>query len=52
MFADEQAQELGDEGGFRLPFDLQRAVELEQHAPAALRLNREEVRARARARLP
>ena len=50
VFADEQAQELGDEGGFRFAFDLQRTVELEQHPPAALRLDREEVRARSHAR--
>src|SRR5262249_10690224 len=49
-FADEQAQELGDEGGFFLAFDLQRAVELEQHPAAALHLDRDEVRACAHAR--
>src|SRR5262245_15774973 len=53
VFADQQAQELGNEGGFRLAFDLQRAAELEQHPPAVLRLRREERRtcAHARARL-
>jgi hypothetical protein len=50
VFADEQAQELGDEGGFRLVFDVQRAAELEQHPPAALRLGRKQRRTRAHAR--
>src|SRR5262245_66427272 len=49
-FADQQAQELGDEGGFRLAFDLKRAVELEQQPPATLRLDRDQVRTRAHAR--
>src|SRR5260370_38392014 len=50
MLADQQAQELGDEGGFRLAFDLQRAIELEQHPLAALRLGRKQRRTRAHAR--
>src|SRR5262245_38991597 len=49
-FADQQAQELGDQGGLCLAFDLQHAVELEQHPPAALRLGGQEVCARAHAR--
>src|SRR5262249_7077526 len=50
VFADEQAQEFGDERGFCLAFDLQRAVEPEQQPPAALQLGREERRPRAHAR--
>src|SRR5262249_24425632 len=49
-FADQQAQELGDKGGFLLAFDLQRAAELEQHPPAPLRLDRDKIGARAHAR--
>src|SRR5262249_42384686 len=49
-FADQQAQEFGDEGRFRLAFDLQRTAELEQHAPATLRLDRDKIGARAHAR--
>src|SRR6516225_9681795 len=40
--ADEQAKELGNESGFCLAFDLERAIEPEQHAVLALRLNREQ----------
>src|SRR5215831_1907168 len=36
LLADQHAQRLRDQGGLRLAFDLQRAVELEQHAPSAL----------------
>jgi len=48
--ADEQAKELGNESGFCLAFDLERAIEPEQHAVLALRLNREQDRARAHTR--
>ena len=49
--ADQHAQELGDQGGLRLAFDLQRALQLEQHPPTALRFGREEL-ARMRTRAP
>jgi hypothetical protein len=44
LLSNQQAQELGDQGRLRVAFDLQRAVELEQHPPTALRLGGEEVR--------
>src|SRR5262245_65674347 len=47
---DQQAQELGHQGGLRFPLDLQRAVELEQHPPTAVRFSREQACARAHAR--
>src|SRR4029450_4612940 len=46
---DQQAQELGHQGGLRFAFDLQRAVELQQHSPTAVRFGREEACARAHA---
>src|SRR5262249_2448298 len=50
VFADEQAEELCDQSRLRRAFDLQRALEPEQHPPPALRSGREQLGARAQAR--
>src|SRR6516162_7126797 len=48
--ADQHAQHLGDQRRLVLAFDLQRALQLEQHASALLRLRRNQARARAHPR--
>src|SRR5215510_15465536 len=45
--ADQHAQHVGDEGGLGFAFDLQRALKLEEHPSAALRLGCGEERAHA-----
>src|SRR6516165_434623 len=49
-FANQQAQQLRDQSRFRLPFDLERAVEPHQHSRTVLRFGAAQLGARPHAR--